>query len=239
MSGIQEQQKQFMEACGQNLYSVLDWLEPQNRQKRAEMQAALKLYQNLINEEVYKELFVHLDAVYGRLVALSAEESAEPMSISAIVKILDDTVDAAYVLMGLANVLGLPFREGWDVVQASNMAKRGPDGKVLRREDGKILKPNGWKEPDLMNVIRSQINEEHLRKQPWQARLIQLVTSLHVKVRKQENLDMMIKDKNIDALAAYVDSVAKDAFRLRMVIVNERIKQQLSNMEKQAQNGTD
>lgn len=38
-------------------------------------------------------------------------------------------------------------------VHRSNMAKVGPDGQVIRREDGKVLKPEGWTAPDIENVL--------------------------------------------------------------------------------------
>jgi predicted HAD superfamily Cof-like phosphohydrolase len=37
-------------------------------------------------------------------------------------------------------------------VHRSNMAKL-VDGKVIRREDGKILKPAGWTPPDIKGVL--------------------------------------------------------------------------------------
>lgn len=47
----------------------------------------------------------------------------------------------------------LPFEAGWAEVHGSNMAKLQPDGTVLRREDGKVIKPDGWLPPDLGRVI--------------------------------------------------------------------------------------
>lgn len=47
----------------------------------------------------------------------------------------------------------------WDEVQRSNEAKaiEQPDGsfKVVRRADGKILKPPGWTPPDIAGVLRA------------------------------------------------------------------------------------
>jgi predicted HAD superfamily Cof-like phosphohydrolase len=42
----------------------------------------------------------------------------------------------------------------------ANMAKRFPDGKFHRREeDGKVIKPQGWVEPDLVKEIKRQLSE--------------------------------------------------------------------------------
>lgn len=38
-------------------------------------------------------------------------------------------------------------------IMDTNMAKLGPDGKPIYREDGKILKPDGWKKPDIAGVM--------------------------------------------------------------------------------------
>ena len=33
------------------------------------------------------------------------------------------------------------------------MSKVGPDGEVIRREDGKILKPDNWTPPDVSSAL--------------------------------------------------------------------------------------
>jgi predicted HAD superfamily Cof-like phosphohydrolase len=46
---------------------------------------------------------------------------------------------------------------GWETVIRSNMAKVDPEtGRVRRRADGKILKPDGWEAPqeELARLIR-------------------------------------------------------------------------------------
>jgi predicted HAD superfamily Cof-like phosphohydrolase len=42
----------------------------------------------------------------------------------------------------------------WKEVMDTNFAKIDPDtGKVRKREDGKVLKPDGWRPPDLKAFI--------------------------------------------------------------------------------------
>ena len=69
----------------------------------------------------------------------------------------DAMVDAYYYMLNVAGRNGHNLSKMFDVVHAANMAKIDPvTGKCLRREsDGKILKPEGWKEPDVTGVIRS------------------------------------------------------------------------------------
>jgi|SRR5882724_7008372 len=93
----------------------------------------------LIEEEVVKEL----------LTALRARD---------MVGASNGIVDSIYVLIGAALEIGIPIVDEWAATQFSNMAKAvlQADGsfKVVRRADGKILKPEGWKLPDTEGILR-------------------------------------------------------------------------------------
>lgn len=67
----------------------------------------------------------------------------------------DALIDIMYVTIGAAVTWGVHLHGPWTEVQRTNMAK-APDGVVRRREDGKILKPEGWKPPDMEGVLKSQ-----------------------------------------------------------------------------------
>jgi hypothetical protein len=45
------------------------------------------------------------------------------------------------------------LEEAFKRVHASNMSKLGPDGKPIRREDGKVLKGPAYKQADLTDLI--------------------------------------------------------------------------------------
>ncbi len=83
---------------------------------------------------------------FGEL--LDAMEEAE---VAAIAK---EGADVIVTVLGTMAEYGIPFDAVWDAVHASNMAKRGPDGEVYRREDGKIVKPPGWQAPDIAGLLR-------------------------------------------------------------------------------------
>lgn len=73
-----------------------------------------------------------------------------------LVEIYDALLDQIVIIMGTAHAYGLGdiMAEGWDEVHRSNMAKADlVTGKLIRREDGKILKPEGWTPPDLASII--------------------------------------------------------------------------------------
>ena len=89
-----------------------------------------KMYLGLIKEE-YKELRV----------AVKAKDEVET---------LDALIDILVVTIGTAHAMGYDAEGAWNEVMKTNFAKIDPEtGAVRRREDGKILKPEGWKEPEL------------------------------------------------------------------------------------------
>ena len=67
-------------------------------------------------------------------------------------EIADGICDSIYVLLGAALELGINITPLWDEVQRTNMAKEG--GAI--REDGKILKPEGWKPPVISRLLKEQ-----------------------------------------------------------------------------------
>jgi predicted HAD superfamily Cof-like phosphohydrolase len=50
--------------------------------------------------------------------------------------------------------MGADGEGAWKEVMRSNFAKIGEDGKVRKREDGKVLKPTGWTPPDLKPFVK-------------------------------------------------------------------------------------
>jgi predicted HAD superfamily Cof-like phosphohydrolase len=95
------------------------------------------LYRVLINEE-YEEF---IESVYYD----SPEDNVET---------LDACMDMIWVILGYCHMKGYDIAGAWDEVVKTNMAKVDPvTGKVRRREDGKILKPEGWQPPNMTKFI--------------------------------------------------------------------------------------
>ena len=83
------------------------------------------------------------------IVEETVKELLPAMARGDLPKIADSLVDSLYVHIGAALEYGLPLQKIWDIVQECNMAKVDPiTGKVRYREDGKVLKPDGWVGPD-------------------------------------------------------------------------------------------
>ena len=68
---------------------------------------------------------------------------------------VDALIDIMVVTIGALHSIGVDIEGAWKEVHGSNMAKIDPStGKVIRREDGKILKPEGWQPPNLKQYLR-------------------------------------------------------------------------------------
>ena len=97
-------------------------------------EANYKMYLTLIDEEV--------------------GELAEAVAANDKVEQLDALVDILVVTMGAIRAGGFDGEGAWREVMATNFAKIDKDtGKVRKREDGKVLKPEGWKAPELGQFV--------------------------------------------------------------------------------------
>jgi predicted HAD superfamily Cof-like phosphohydrolase len=98
-------------------------------------EAQYKLYLDLMEEE-WKELKVALDS----------RDRVEQ---------LDALLDFIVVTAGAIHSGGFDGDGGWKEVMKTNFAKIDKKtGKVRKREDGKVLKPQGWTPPDLTPFVK-------------------------------------------------------------------------------------
>ena len=94
-----------------------------------------ELYHNLISEE-----FAELNA------AVAQGDKNEQ---------LDALIDILVVTVGAIHSMGADGEGAWNEVMRTNFAKIDPvTGKVRKREDGKVLKPEGWTPPNLSKFIK-------------------------------------------------------------------------------------
>jgi len=92
--------------------------------------------------------------LYLNLIEEEVGELRVAVAMSDDVETFDAILDIIVVCIGYGLSRGWPMVEGWQEVMRSNLAKIGNDGFVKRREDGKILKPEGWTAPDLKRVLQ-------------------------------------------------------------------------------------
>jgi NTP pyrophosphatase (non-canonical NTP hydrolase) len=96
----------------------------------------VSLYRNLINEEYWE----FQDAI-------KAKDDVEQ---------LDACMDMIWVILGYCYMKNFQVHGAWDEVARSNLSKIDKKtGKVIKREDGKVLKPENWKPPELKSFIKN------------------------------------------------------------------------------------
>lgn len=90
-----------------------------------------------------------------KLLVEEMNELNDAAKVGDIVEVADGIVDCLYILFGTAHEFGLADKliEMFDEVQRSNMSKLGKDGKPIFREDGKVVKSEFFKTPDLKKII--------------------------------------------------------------------------------------
>lgn len=115
----------FLRAVGQEIPSA----------PVAEVTAQGELYKNLIKEEV---------AEFWE--AVEARDDVEE---------IDACFDMMWVIVGYMKSRGWDCENIWDEGAKSNLSKIDPaTGVVLRRADGKILKPHGWEPPNFKKFVK-------------------------------------------------------------------------------------
>ena len=70
-----------------------------------------------------------------------------------VVEAADALADLDYVIAGMALEAGIPHPDVVREVHRANMSKLGADGQPILREDGKILKSDGYTPPDVRGVL--------------------------------------------------------------------------------------
>jgi predicted HAD superfamily Cof-like phosphohydrolase len=104
----------------------------------SQQEGTKKLYEKLINEE-FEEL---QDEMYDDFDGASPEGELKEMA------------DLIYVLYGYARVKGYVLDKAVERVHQNNMGRMyQPDGTILRRDDGKIIKNKDFPKVDLGDLV--------------------------------------------------------------------------------------
>ena len=92
--------------------------------------------------------------MYLDLITEEYDELREAIEANDRVEQLDALVDILVVTMGAIRAGGFDGEGAWKEVMDTNFAKIDPTtGKVIKRADGKVLKPEGWKAPELTPFV--------------------------------------------------------------------------------------
>ena len=92
--------------------------------------------------------------LYLELISEEVAELSNAAETNNRTEIFDAILDIIVVAIGAGLSAGFPMSDGWKEVMRSNMDKIDSEtGIVLRREDGKILKPKDWQPPKLADLL--------------------------------------------------------------------------------------
>ena len=114
----------------------------------------ISLYKELIREELVNELFPALDAWME-----------DPLNRQKLLEVLDGLGDVEVVINGLAYSMGVELPVIKDRIDDSNLTKI-KNGKVIKREDGKVLKPDTFKLPILADIVEDVLANMKIQEDP-------------------------------------------------------------------------
>jgi predicted HAD superfamily Cof-like phosphohydrolase len=93
--------------------------------------------------------------LYKELMREEIKEFWEADELNDDVERLDACFDMIWVIVGYARSRGWDMDKAWIEGAKSNLSKIDPEtGLVKRRDDGKILKPEGWTTPDFTQFVK-------------------------------------------------------------------------------------
>ena len=94
--------------------------------------------------------------LYMKLIEEECRELGDAVGQHDKVETLDALIDILVVTIGAIHSMGADAEGAWKEVMSTNFAKIGEDGKVRKREDGKVLKPVGWTPPNLKPFVKGE-----------------------------------------------------------------------------------
>jgi len=100
-------------------------------------------------------LETNLVALRKKLIEEEHYELQDAIDSGNLAYIAKESSDLIYVILGTMVAYGIDINPVWDAVHYSNMQKTGGGS----REDGKILKPSGWKAPNIKAILDSQLSK--------------------------------------------------------------------------------
>lgn len=118
------------------------------------MQRALVDFHRAMNQPVGEyPAFRDVD-LRVKLITEEVAETIAAIKAGDMIETIDGICDSLYVLIGTAVAFGIDLEPFFDEVHRTNMLKTtGPI-----REDGKRMKPEGWKPPDIAGILFLQTN---------------------------------------------------------------------------------
>lgn len=106
------------------------------------------------NSQLVSEPKEHIRVLRHELILEEFIEFQDASIRGDLVEVADALGDMMVVIAGTAIAYNIDLPSVLSEIQRSNLAKIEPEtGRVIRREDGKILKPEGWTSPEVARVM--------------------------------------------------------------------------------------
>jgi predicted HAD superfamily Cof-like phosphohydrolase len=89
------------------------------------------------------------------------EEIRELEEATDLVDQADAVIDLMYFAIGTMVEMGVKPQHLFEIVHQANMEKLWPDGQPRYREDGKVRKPEGWRDPKtrLIEALQAEVQK--------------------------------------------------------------------------------
>ena len=119
---------------------------------------SVKQFHDIFGHDVAEYVDLPADDVLDLRLDMLREELSEAEVAAKnrdVTEYVDGLIDAIYIALGGLLEVAPPniVRRVFAEVHRANMSKVGPNGEVIRRDDGKILKPEGFTPPDVLSAL--------------------------------------------------------------------------------------
>jgi phosphoribosyl-ATP pyrophosphohydrolase len=124
------------------------------------MQSAVRAWHEKFGVVVGASVAIRRPKLRANLIEEEARETTEAIRRGDLTEAVDGMCDVLYVVFGTAVEWGLNLQPFFDEVHRTNMLKVGG----ATRDDGKILKPEGWQPPRIGAMLADLTREEIARR---------------------------------------------------------------------------
>lgn len=113
------------------------------------VQEDVRAFHEALNIPIADSPAIRRGELRAALIEEEARETAEAIRAADLAGAIDGLCDLLCVVYGAALEFGVDLAPFWAEVHRTNMAKAG--GPV--RDDGKVLKPDGWTPPNIAGLL--------------------------------------------------------------------------------------
>lgn len=106
--------------------------------------------------------FIGQTALYFDLIKEEFYELTHAYKSFDVIECADACADLIWVIEGFCLTMGIPLQKVWDEVARSNHSKISNSGKVIKRQDGKVLKPDTYSPPDIESILKQESSNDQL-----------------------------------------------------------------------------